>query len=174
MKFLLLLIFSAVAWGVIDDKNASPFLLAHRTSVSKKMKAGEDHVIRYFISNQGEKTAHNVVLKDSYSFVDEKFNLVNGSRDAKWGKLEPGMNVTHDIVVRPNENTKGPIDNVPFEVQYTYNGKTHICLPSFDNIGFVERASRSVKPYWIVFGVSNVIIFGILKRIHYSLTVRYC
>uniref|UniRef100_UPI00358DED36 uncharacterized protein n=1 Tax=Myxine glutinosa TaxID=7769 RepID=UPI00358DED36 len=75
-------------------------LLASKTLLNKIAVDGKDLNVQYNLYNIGSSAAFEVELHDD-SFSADDFGVVSGTLTAKWERIAPASNVSHNVVLRP-------------------------------------------------------------------------
>ena len=101
MRLIVLFTFVCVSLAE-DQKRPEARLLSLKRVLNRYLVENRDISIEYELFNVGDAPATNVKLIDR-TFPPSDFDVVSGSLDAKFDKILPGANVSHSLVVKPNE-----------------------------------------------------------------------
>lgn len=83
---------------------------------NKYLVEGKDIVIKYGLYNVGDTAALDLTLTER-GFGPDDFDTVGGQSEVKLGRLSPGANNSHTLVVRPKKF--GYFNFTAAEVKYT-------------------------------------------------------
>merc|ERR1712088_471876 len=99
MKFsLALLAASAIAESESPDKAR---LVVSKKTETKILAQNQDLTFSYKIYNIGKEAALDVSMKDSNFDSADDFEVVSGSAEGNWARIDPDGSITHDITVKP-------------------------------------------------------------------------
>lgn len=159
-RVALLAVIAAVALSSEEAEVAldSPRILASKFLQSMYAVEHMDLVIEYSLYNTGDKTAYHVTLNDVHSFPTNSFEIIKGQLSATFERIAPGANVTHSVVVRPNQT--GVFNYTEAQITYKVSETASDARVGYTNApgeGYIYRLKeyeRRFAPkcsYWIVF-----------------------
>jgi len=99
--FLLLALISVVASQTDDEES---FLFVTKTTLNRFIVQDKELTIKYGLFNSGPTTVFNVQLNDVHSFPKDKFELLAGTLNVKWERINAGSNLTHVAVLKPKQS----------------------------------------------------------------------
>lgn len=160
-----------------DEENAR--LLASKSILNEFLVEGKDLTVEYNIFNVGGSAAIDVHLND-VSFTDTSFEVVSGSLNVRWGRLGPGSNVTHVVILRPLKSeyfnfTSAEVSYSPSEAaQDRVMG--YSSAPGEGGIMSFREYDRKFSPHvldWAAFAVMTLPSLGIPFLLWYTSKSKY-
>ncbi|CAF0838157.1 unnamed protein product [Adineta ricciae] len=99
---LILLAFISVVYSQTDDEES--FLFVTKQTVNRFIVQGKELTIKYGLYNSGPTTVFNVNLNDVHSYPSKYYELLVGTLNPKWERINAGANLTHVVVLKPKES----------------------------------------------------------------------
>ncbi|KAL5004504.1 hypothetical protein ScPMuIL_017960 [Solemya velum] len=160
-----------------DDSTAR--LLASKNILNQFLVEGRDLTVEYKIFNVGSSAATEVTLKDD-SFPASDFEILVGSVEVQWGRIAPGSNVSHSVIVKPLKYgyfnfTAAEISYLPSE-DVTEKQVGYTSSPGEGGIVNSKDFDRKFSPHvldWLVFAVMTLPSLGIPFLLWFSSKRRY-
>ncbi|UJR23478.1 hypothetical protein I4U23_026478 [Adineta vaga] len=100
-SLLVLTIISAV-FSQTDDEES--FLFVTKQTVNRFFVQDKELTIKYALYNSGPTTVYNINLNDIHSFPKDQYELLVGTLNPKWERINAGTNLTHIVVVKPKQS----------------------------------------------------------------------
>lgn len=99
---LILLALIAVVYSQTDDEES--FLFVTKQTVNRFIVQDKELTIKYGLYNSGPTTVFNVNLNDLHSFPTQYYDLLVGTLNPKWERINAGANLTHVVVLKPKQS----------------------------------------------------------------------
>ncbi|XP_070542036.1 translocon-associated protein subunit beta-like [Ptychodera flava] len=164
--------------GVGHTEDTGARLLASKNILNQWLVEGKDLTVAYNIYNVGSSAALNVQLKDD-TFPEPDFQTVQGKNLVTWDRIAPGSNVSHTLIVRPQQAgffnfTAATVSYIPQEGAPTQVGYTS--APGEGGIMALRDFDRKFSPHymdWAAFAVMTLPSIGIPFMLWYRSKSRY-
>jgi len=131
-------LFALLGSAFPEESASEARLVASKKTEAKILAQNVDLTFSYKIYNIGGQAALNVEMKDENFATSTAFEIVKGSAEAAWERIEPDSSVTHEITVRP---LAAGAQNITSAV-FTYKG---------------SDAGEEVTMYSSDYGTANII-----------------
>jgi len=131
-------LFALLGSAFSEETASEARLVASKKTEAKILAQNVDLTFSYKIYNIGGQAALNVEMKDENFASSAAFEIVKGSAEAAWERIEPDSSVTHEITVRP---LAAGAQNITSAV-FTYKG---------------SDAGEEVTMYSSDYGTANII-----------------
>ncbi|KAI2808500.1 hypothetical protein RDWZM_005769 [Blomia tropicalis] len=115
-----------------EDASTPARLLVEKQVLNKFLVESKDILVHYNIFNVGGSPATNVHISDA-TFSLTQFEIINGALKFTIPRIAPLSNVTHSVVVRPQEGVRGRFNFTAGEITYLSEGSNDL------QIGFTSE-----------------------------------
>jgi len=116
----------SLALLVNSDDTATPArLLIEKQVLNKYLVESKDILIHYNIFNVGGSPATNVRVSDA-AFSLTQFSIISGELKFTIPRIAPLANITHTVVVRPQDGVRGRFNFTAGEVTYLSEGSADL------------------------------------------------
>jgi len=160
------------------EEESDARLLATKNILNQYLVEGKDLTVDYKIFNVGSKVAMDVKLNDA-SFPEDSFKGVSGSLKVSWGRIAPGSNVTHAVILRPVKSGYFNFTAAEISYQADESDERTVGFTSFPGEGGIvpEREfNRRFSPHtldWLVFAFMTLPSLGIPFLLWFSSSSKY-
>lgn len=127
------LVLLCVALSVNSQDAVTPArLLVEKQVLNKYLVESKDILVHYNIFNVGGSPATKIQISDA-AFSLEQFKIISGALKFTIPRIAPLSNVTHTVVVRPQEGIRGRFNFTAGEITYYNEGSSEL------QIGFTSE-----------------------------------
>jgi len=120
--FLILFTTITLSTCQLADEEES-YLFVTKDTLNRYVVQNNDLTIKYSLFNAGQSTVFSVELNDIDSFPTNKFDLLYGTLNPKWERINAASNLTHVVILRPKQS--GPCNMTHAVVTYRKSEKTN-------------------------------------------------